>query len=159
MTARRERWLAFIEEAIGFLALVGVAVGRSGNPDRWSTFALLVGAYVAGMLGACAVLERRLPFTRTARRMRAATSDGPGPSAGLEVLGAVVAFVVLTVAFDRGRLPSSVQWLGLAVVATAAWTMGHGLAGAVRLVPFAGRLHLPGRLRHAPHVGWPTKGP
>lgn len=143
MTQRRRDWLAFLEETVGFLALVIVAVARSGAADRWSTFALLVVAYVAGLLFASALLERRLPFGRSTVEAGPVV-DGLRGSAGLEVGAALLAFAALTVAFDRGTLPPSVQWLGLAVVAAAAWTIGRGVAGVattgiVRPAPIAHR--------------------
>jgi hypothetical protein len=46
-----------------------------------------------------------------------------------------VVFAALTIVFDRSSLAPSVQWLGIAVAAAAAWTMGRGLAGAVTLAP------------------------
>jgi hypothetical protein len=131
MTTRRGDWLAFLEETVGFLALVIVAVARSGSTDRWSTFALLVAAYVGGLVIAGTVLERRLPFASSARRLAPEVDEAHRGSAGLEIGAALVAFAALTVAFDRGTLPPAVQWLGVAVVAAAAWTMGRGLAGAV----------------------------
>lgn len=129
MTTRRADWLAFLEETVAFLALVVVAVARSGAGDRWATFALLVAAYGAGLFVANAVLERRLPFARNDPEAQPAT-DGRHGSAGLEIGAALVVFAALTVVFDRSSLPPSVQWLGVAVVAAAAWTMGRGLAGA-----------------------------
>jgi hypothetical protein len=129
MTTRRDDWLAFLEETVGFLALVVVAVARSGSGDRWSTFALLVAAYVAGLLIASTVLERRLPFSSRRTDPEPGSDEGRLGSAGLEIGAALVAFAALTVVFDRGSLPPSVQWLGVALVAAAAWTMGRGLAG------------------------------
>lgn len=130
MTRRRRDWLAFLEETVGFVALVAVALARSHSTDRWSTFALLVAAYVAGLVIATSALERRLPFARSPRELAAEADTGHGGSPGLEIGAALVVFAALTVVFDRSSLPPSVQWLGVAVVAAAAWTMGRGLAGA-----------------------------
>jgi hypothetical protein len=138
MTRRRRDWLAYLEETTGFLALVFVALARSQSTDRWSTFALLVAAYVAGLLVASAALERRLPFARHPAELERATDGGRRGTAGLEIGAALVAFAALTVAFDRGALPPSVQWLGVAVVAAAAWTIGRGVAGVVTLAPRSG---------------------
>ncbi len=129
MTTRRADWLAFLEETVAFLALVTVAVARSGTADRWATFALLVAAYVAALFVASAALERRLPFAPGPPRPPPADDEARRGSAGLEIGLALAVFAALTVVFDRGSLPPSVQWLGVAVVATAAWTMGRGLAG------------------------------
>ena len=131
MTPRRRDWLAFLEETVGFLALVIVAVARSGTADRWSTFALLVASYVAGLVVAGTVMERRLPFAPTDPLPAPATVATHRGSAGLEVAAALVVFGVLTVLFDRSTLPPPAQWLGVAVVAAAAWTMGRGVAGVV----------------------------
>lgn len=130
MTTRRGDWLAFLEETVGFLALVLVAVARSGSTDRWSTFTLLVAAYVGGLLIASTVLEGRLPFVSSPPPPAPTADEARRGSASLEIAAAVVAFLALTVAFDRGSLPAAAQWLGVAVVAAAAWTMGRGLAGA-----------------------------
>lgn len=129
ITTRRADWLAFLEETAAFLALVIVAVVRSGYADRWATFALLVAAYVAGLFVASAVLERRLPFAPGPAQAPSAVDEAHHGSAGLEIGLALAVFAALTVVFDRGSLPPSLQWLGVAVVATAAWTMGRGLAG------------------------------
>jgi hypothetical protein len=130
MTTRRRDWLAFLEETVGFLALVAVALARSQSIDRWSTFALLVAAYVGGLVLATSILERRLPFAPSPRELAPETEAGVRGSAGLEIGAALVVFAALTVVFDRSALPPAVQWLGVAVVAAAAWTMGRGLAGA-----------------------------
>ena len=138
MTQRRRDWLAFLEETVGFLALVVVALVRSRDTDRWPTFALLVAAYVAGLVIATSVLERRLPFARHPAKAEPAMGGDRRGSAALEIGAALVAFAALTVAFDRGALPPSVQWLGVAVVAAAAWTIGRGVAGVVTLAPRSG---------------------
>lgn len=147
MTVARERWLAFLEEAVGFLALAAVADARPGGPDRWTTFAWLAGAYIAGLCAASVALERRLPFGRSRIAVGVDAPEGidggdgrgGGGTAGLELLGGALAFVALTLAFDRSALAPSDQWLGLAIVAAAAWTMGHGIAGAVSLLGLARR--------------------
>ena len=126
-TRERQLWLGFIEQAIGALALTAVAVARSPSTDFWPNVAMLVVAYVSGIVGATAIVDRRVPFVSPRRPEAGPEVDVP---IGILLAAGAVVFVVLIGAFDWDTWPPSVRMFAAVITSTAGGTIGWGIAAS-----------------------------
>jgi hypothetical protein len=126
-TRARQLWPGFIEQTVGCLALVAVAVLRSPSDDPWPSLALLVVAYVGGIMVAAAILEQRLPFVRGRRPDVEPDVD---VSIGIVLAVGVVVFWVPAMAFGFGAWPPTVRGFAVAVATISAGTIGWGIAAS-----------------------------
>jgi hypothetical protein len=140
-TRERQLWLGFIEQASAFFAVVAAAVVRSPSADFWPSLAMLILAYVGGIMVATAIIDRQLPFGQRRR-------DGqPEVDVSLWIVGAggILVFLALDSAFHWDRWPPSVSMFAVVVASIAAGTIGWGIAASDVLAPVTGPL---GRFFH-----------
>ena len=140
-TRERQLWLGFIEQAVGCLAVVAVAVVRSPSDDPWLDLVLLIVAYVGGIIGATAILERRLPFVRGRRPNVEPDVD---VSIGIVLVVGAVVYWVLAIAFGFGAWPATVRGFAVAAATISGGTIGWGIAASGAASPITRPL---GRLR------------